>query len=439
MSEKIISALPIILNLIFYAIAVIYLNSTFSRERNSIVKRLLFLLGGGVVLGMGLMLFDKGIAKVLLFMVSSVIFSFTYKQKLSVRFLLTAIIISLVSVADVISLITITLLFSVTPEVTLVPPFNVLGIVFMFFIVQVILFVIRHTREFVVAKRFDKRWLFLYILPISSTFVIFMEYAVFCNYDTSDDINVIMLIGAILLLITNYVVFVLSDAIILHIEDEKRLETAKMIISQQEKRYSDLYEKRRELRKLRHNHKNFLLGVLSELEKENYINVKNAFENELGVLNNEASSQALSGNSVFDSILSYKIAQASSHGIRFDLEFHKLSTIGFSDIDLAVLLGNALDNAIEATVKVEKDDRVIELVARINDSQLIITIVNPVAQIVDTNTLATDKNDSFDHGFGILTMMQIAEKYDGDVIFNYNDNKFITIIYLSLLGAVDNE
>jgi len=110
-----------------------------------------------------------------------------------------------------------------------------------------------------------------------------------------------------------------------------------------------------------------------------------------------------------------------------------MSRVNFSDIDLAVLIGNAIDNAIEATVQVENEqEKIIEFSAKVNNSQLIISIINPTDKDVDVLNLSTNKKDAYNHGFGVLTMMQIVQKYQGDVVFNYENKKFETIIYISL-------
>ena len=103
--------------------------------------------------------------------------------------------------------------------------------------------------------------------------------------------------------------------------------------------------------------------------------------------------------------------------------------MNFSSTDLSVLIGNALDNAIECAKKVE-GKKIIDLSISINGGQLIFAITNPIDKKIDVNKLKTTKNDSINHGYGIFSMKRIAEKYNGDVVFFSTEDTFKTIIYL---------
>ena len=103
--------------------------------------------------------------------------------------------------------------------------------------------------------------------------------------------------------------------------------------------------------------------------------------------------------------------------------------IKISDVDLAIILGNALDNAVEAVEKIEYKGMVEALIV-LRNNLLIIKIKNPVKEYVDTNNLSSTKPDNNVHGFGIISIKQLTNKYDGEVLFTCKDNIFTTSIVM---------
>ncbi len=107
---------------------------------------------------------------------------------------------------------------------------------------------------------------------------------------------------------------------------------------------------------------------------------------------------------------------------------------GDNEYDLCNLIGNMLDNAIEAAEKVDSGAAV-EVSIFSDKYQLIITVSNSILQSVLRNNsdLKTTKNETSSHGFGIKSIRAIAKKYDGLVDF-YEEN--ITFFCRVILGKV---
>lgn len=323
-------------------------------------------------------------------------------------------------------------IFSMSFDNTVTGAAYFIGLILSRFMAYIATYIIKISKHKMFHKDFRKKWLLIFILPVATILVCAVMFK-YISYGQTEQNEFIVFIILALLISSNVFIFYFIDDIYEAITNKEKLNLAQNLIKQQEKQYAELYSNSQEVRKLRHNHKNFLIGVLTEIEKGNFDNIKNTLNSELNILSTVPVSAAQTGNATFDSLLNYKVAQAHQYGVKFEFEFQKMSKVNFSDIELAVLIGNAIDNAIEATAKVENiDDRVIEFIAKVNNSQLVINIINPTDKEVDIFNLSTDKKDALNHGFGVLTMMQIAQKYDGDVIFNYENQKFETIIYLSL-------
>ncbi len=372
------------------------------------------------------------IVTVICIFLMSLLISVPYKLKWynTIFVALFAVVLSIVS--EVLVGITMMTIFSMSFDNTVTSAAYFIGLILSRFMAYIATYIIKISKHKMFHKDFRKKWLLIFILPVATILVCTILFNYIRTGQTQQNELIVFVILA-LLISSNVFIFYFIDDIYEAITNKEKLNLAQNLIKQQEKQYAELYSNSQEVRKLRHNHKNFLIGVLNEIEKGNFDNIKNTLNSELNILSTVPVSAAQTGNATFDSLLNYKVAQAHQYGIKFEFEFQKMSKVNFSDIELAVLIGNAIDNAIEATAKVENiNDRVIEFIAKVNNSQLVINIINPTDKEVDIFNLSTDKKDALNHGFGVLTMLQVAQKYDGDVIFNCENQKFETIIYLSL-------
>lgn len=98
-----------------------------------------------------------------------------------------------------------------------------------------------------------------------------------------------------------------------------------------------------------------------------------------------------------------------------------------ADMDLAALLGNALDNAMEGVKSAE--ERKITLRCKVNKGMLMLRVENPIGAAVNPD-LATTKADKSAHGFGIPGMREITERYHGTLDADVKDGCFILLICL---------
>ena len=125
-----------------------------------------------------------------------------------------------------------------------------------------------------------------------------------------------------------------------------------------------------------------------------------------------------------------KTQVAENRGITIQTNYRELDKIKISLIDVAIILGNALDNAIEATEKTNNVKKEIDVTINIKNDLVIITIRNPVENDVDTDHLVSSKRNDGSFGYGLSSMRSIATKYNGEVLLLCKDNIFQTTIYL---------
>lgn len=104
------------------------------------------------------------------------------------------------------------------------------------------------------------------------------------------------------------------------------------------------------------------------------------------------------------------------------------------DIDLAVLVGNLMDNAIDAISKLDRKEKLIEVNLSVKGGYQNIIIKNDVdGPVMDNNKyLFTTKEDKRSHGFGLKSVKSITEKYNGICEFYEEDGKFCAQVALPL-------
>ena len=137
------------------------------------------------------------------------------------------------------------------------------------------------------------------------------------------------------------------------------------------------------------------------------------------------------GNPMTDAILNSKISLARSKGIRVVADAHIPMRLRLSEIDLCCIIGNLFDNAIEASVKLPPEQRVIRVYMDMRNTQLYLSFTNLTAekklQKVGKRFRST-KGEG--HGLGLVRIDTIVERLDGYISRNSEDGAFTTEILL---------
>ena len=107
-------------------------------------------------------------------------------------------------------------------------------------------------------------------------------------------------------------------------------------------------------------------------------------------------------------------------------------------VDLYAILGNAMDNAIEAVEKFEDTEkRQIDVMIYKQQNFLIMNFINPIAEklVFDEDLPVTTKGDKRFHGFGLRSIWHLVKKYDGTLNISEEDGCFS----LKILIPIPNE
>ncbi|WP_127841875.1 ATP-binding protein [Actinomyces wuliandei] len=130
--------------------------------------------------------------------------------------------------------------------------------------------------------------------------------------------------------------------------------------------------------------------------------------------------QYCTGNPVLDVILTDKGQACVEHGVTLTVMADG-AAVGFvSAVDLATMVGNALDNAVEACAQVdEADRRLVRVDLRTHQGLILLEVENtfatPPVFSADGSELVTSKEDPAAHGFGVTSIRHAAAAYGGEV------------------------
>lgn len=137
------------------------------------------------------------------------------------------------------------------------------------------------------------------------------------------------------------------------------------------------------------------------------------------------------GNPMTDAILNSKISLARSKGVPVNADAHIPVKLRLSEIDLCCILGNLFDNAIEASLPLPEEKRLIRVYMDMKGSQLYISFTNFTAgkKLAKTGgRFQTSKGPG--HGFGLERIDAIVERLQGYISRNSEDGAFTTEILL---------
>ncbi len=203
-------------------------------------------------------------------------------------------------------------------------------------------------------------------------------------------------------------------------EERPRLEFLEKHNADQLAHYTAFYKYDRDVHKMRHDLKNFVIGAQYYLKHQQYDKLEVYLDSFLGRL--KPADFIDTGNPLLDAVITAKRADAPE--IPFRVNIPRLTLTGIDPMDAAMLLATALDNAIEGCAG--HPEPYIAIQASEQGRMLSLRVQNPTIRPVvqKKGQLITQKPDAKFHGYGIPEMQRITAKYHGHLIWNLADGIF---------------
>lgn len=278
-------------------------------------------------------------------------------------------------------------------------------------------------------------WRIFWGIPVCNTLLytltIFPTFADNLSEPGSD-----IYLSPILWIILTFSIYVIVLRMIVETIQNARLETALHIsetqLAAQQKQTEMLQQRIEETARMRHDFRHTLIALQAYLLKKDYDGMEEFISSYISSLN-DLRPTIYCDDPIANAIVSYYAERARDSDISFTTSIHLAQNLPFSDTDACIILGNLLENALEACQRQSDGARYIHLKLHdIHESALIIMVENSY------NGTVLKKNNAFlstkakgRKGIGIASVLDIVSKYNGIPRFEYDKDTFKVSILLN--------
>lgn len=262
------------------------------------------------------------------------------------------------------------------------------------------------------------------VFPVSS---IYLEIMIFQQQSVDSDMAGISLLCV---LTTNFILIYLYDSLTKMFQERTRA----AVVEREKEYYHEQAEvlkiQHEEMRQFRHDFKNRMV-VIEEMINDNQYDRVLEYTRRITEKINQTNIYSSTGSLAIDSVINYKLSRAIEYGINVKADIILPEYISVDDDDIVVILGNLLDNAIEASQRVT-ENKYIHMDIDVDKGTLLIHIENRYDSIIrqDKDKFVTRKDDAKLHGIGLQSVCSIVEKYNGELEIENEKDIFIVDVML---------
>lgn len=346
-----------------------------------------------------------------------------YQAALHRRIILPVFTWALWSSIETITFNSIILLFGITAsDAVSIPGYVVLGILVsksIQFVLVYIVYIKKSSQDIQLGILFWIVFLILFFSAICTSYLIFW----IMNKINDSNLNLIAMFCALTLYIGIFLAFYLY----VHAQRQNQViryqEQAEQQMRSQIKHMNEIILKQNELRALRHDMNSHLIALKSYFDKGDIVAGQNYISMLVNQFNNITKS-INTGNNVLDAIISVKQSLAESKGIDFKSRIGIQEKIPIAPEDIAVIFGNALDNAIEACDRLKNNEEKWITLVLLQDSTSIFFKLSNTASKNNDSYWKTSKDDKINHGFGMKNMQKALDKYHAVIYHEHSESQF---------------
>ena len=197
-----------------------------------------------------------------------------------------------------------------------------------------------------------------------------------------------------------------------------------------ETHYQEVENMYRQMRGWRHDYRNHI-QTMKVLASSGELEGIRSYLDRLDTDLNTVDLAVKTGNAMADAILNSKISLAKSRDIPVQVDAHIPVKLKMSELDLCCIIGNLFDNAIEASLALPPEERLIRVYMDMKGTQLYLSFTNFTAggkREKQGGRFLTTKGEG--HGFGLVRVDAIVERLEGYLSRNSEDGAFTTEILI---------
>lgn len=276
-------------------------------------------------------------------------------------------------------------------------------------------------------------FLIILLIPFSS---IYIMHHIFLIADIHSEYAIFSATASFLFLVVNYVFFEVYDWISRDAElrEQNRLYAQQLdLCRQQAEERESLYL---EIRRIRHDLKKHLSGLLGMVQAKQINETEKYILQLLDVgvgVGDRLAEVSRSGNIVVDSLINHAYTLAQKNNIQFNINVLIPASLPFESGHLAIILGNLMENALDACREIKNEKKFI---------YLDISYAKEVFQLIIRNNYKTKrkkdnighyfttKSNTIYHGLGLSSISHAIDNYQGHMEITDNDNVFQVIVVM---------
>lgn len=294
-------------------------------------------------------------------------------------------------------------------------------------------FVTLHRRYVPAMKRNANSFLWRYLWLIPATFYFLWHYHI--HFNAGSSLEVATDPHAILFLFIincgSYLIYYIVLRLVNESADNAELRTSNHQLALQTLQFENLQDRISETRKANHDLRHHITVMQGHLEKQDYDSLQQYF--------NTLKAQTPGGNLHYCShytlnmLLAYFSQLARENGIACNIKVHVPQQLSIPDNDLAVLIGNLLENAVEACIAQTKGEKKLLVCGQTQGSKLLFTIDNTFER-----PTRKDRSGIFlstkhaGQGIGIESAKAIVSRHNGELRIDQHDGMFCVSLLIDL-------
>ena len=214
---------------------------------------------------------------------------------------------------------------------------------------------------------------------------------------------------------------------------QEKIRTSQEVLEMQRQHYQLLTNRIQEARSIRHDFHHHLLAMQAYLDGKQYEQLTDYLAQYAREFS-PPSQAPLCRHYLADAVLQHYQSQATDQGCEFRTYVDIPPQLSISDLDLCIVLGNLLENALEGNRRLPPDEQMLHLHLKRQGEMLILTLDNRFDGSLHyrEGTLLSHKRGGAVEGIGLQSVRAIAEKYQGVVRVEPNANVFKVSVMLTL-------
>lgn len=280
-----------------------------------------------------------------------------------------------------------------------------------------------------------KFWRYIWMMPLS--FYIVYRIGISAQYVNLDSVwehtNIVVpLFWAVATILAYFLVISTLLEVVKHVEDREKLEATNRQLQMQKEQYQKLSESIEETRRLRHDMSHQMQVIAAYVQNGDWEKIKSSVGSYIEQIEEEE--LPICANHAVDSIVQYYRRTAKQAGIHMTVTLETLSELPCNEVDVCVILGNLLENAMESCLRQKRGERSIELKLNTGSQNLVaIQLRNSCSDpICKTGRDYLSAKRNFDSlGIGISSVRKIADRYHGIAKFERDGEEFCTKVLLN--------